>query len=54
MDRENGETGRYNQSAALYNSAFGAYQSHCLRSLRPKAQGPFKLKGEMPCPRCPF
>ena len=54
MDRENGETGRYNQSAALYNAALSAYTAHCLRSCSPKSPGPFKVKGDAPCPGCPF
>lgn len=54
MDRENGEMGRYNQSAGLFNSALDDYRRHCLRNLKPKSQGPFRLKGETPCPFCPF
>ena len=54
MDRENGETGRYNQSAALYNAALDSYRAHCLQTMTAKSAGPFKLKGDAPCPLSPF
>ena len=35
IDRENGETAKYNQSAALYNSAYTAYLSYYNRTVQP-------------------
>jgi len=54
MDRENGEIARYNRSIALYNSAYLRYQNHYRRSHRPLNAGPFRLKGETPCPSTPL
>ena len=54
MDFENGETGRYNQSAALFNDSFEAYRSHYNRNHLPLSQGAFKRKGEEKCQGCPF
>lgn len=54
MDRENGETGRYNQSAALFNDSFEAFKSHCIRENLPLSPGGFKLRGDTICQGCPF
>lgn len=54
MDRENGETGRYNQSAALFNAAFEDYKNHFNRHNMPISQGNFRIRGESRCPVSPF
>ena len=43
IDRENGETARYNRSVTLYNSAFRAFQNHYHRSHLPVGCGGFRL-----------
>lgn len=35
IDRENGEAAKYNQSAALYNASWTAYQSYYNRTVAP-------------------
>ena len=37
IDYHNGEYHKYNNAVALYNRAFGAYQSHYIQQCRPKA-----------------
>lgn len=39
IDKENGETTRYNQSITMYNSAFRAYENHYHRSHLPLSVG---------------
>ena len=54
MDFENGETGRYNQSAALFNECFEAFKNHYNSQNLPLSQGDFKLRGDAKCPVSPF
>ena len=54
MDRENGETGRYNQSAALFNDSFEAFKNHYNSQNLPISRGEFKLRGDAKCQGCPF
>ena len=39
IDKENGETTRYNQSITMYNSAFRAYENHYHRCHLPLSAG---------------
>ena len=39
IDRENGETGKYNQNITMYNNSFLAYQNWYNRTHLPKAAG---------------
>jgi len=41
IDKENGETTRYNQSITMYNSAFRAFENHYHRSHLPLSAGRF-------------
>ena len=43
IDRENGETDKYNQSVALYNSAFANFQNYWNRTHLPLQSGQFRF-----------
>lgn len=43
INKENGETERYNQSIAAYSAAYDKYQSWYIRNHRPKGTGPFRF-----------
>ena len=43
IDRENGETARYNRAVTLYNAAFRAFENHYHRCHAPIGCGGFRL-----------
>ena len=43
IDRENGETARYNRAITLYNNGFRAFQNHYRSCHRPLSEGSFRL-----------
>ena len=43
VDRENGEIAKYNQSMSQFNGAYLRYINDCIRTLEPRATGPFRF-----------
>ena len=43
IDRENGETGKYNQSSQLFNAAYLAYAGYYNRTHMPRDPGPIRF-----------
>lgn len=43
IDRENGETGKYNQSSQLFNAAYMAYAGYYNRTHMPRDTGPIRF-----------
>lgn len=43
VDRENGETARYNQSVGQFNTAYLRYVGDCIRSFTPKEPAQFRF-----------